>query len=212
MAWPGSVADSSDELTSYTDNNSKTVYMFRVPQGANGAYSKVIFNNGSDATRKITAAADLEPGKNYILGSVAQTSDPTPANIQYGSFAGSGYVYAVTAEDKAAGITKPYDTAGSSNYIYIINNGTDTLGTSGARTPLDEMHVTFYDQDKQIIGTDLAGYIPDLLKNVNYNSQDVYRIRIPNNAKYFRINNGINKGKDGSDEDTHHNERYSEIR
>ncbi len=81
------------------------------------------------------------------------------------------------------------------------------------------MHVVFYDQNNNAIGTNPAGYLPDKLGTYSgstwtaeaYEGHEVYRIQVPDNAKYFQINNGINKGLDANEEDTHLTERYSVI-
>ena len=157
---------------------------------------------------------DIEPGKNYVLGEKLTTGGETPTAIKYGSF--SDNVYDVEAEEKAGSPTQYYSTV-NGRYIYIINNGTQDLTGSNiesTRTVFDEMHVTFYDANKQILGSDPAGYIPDLLTGyydennawVNAPSNNVCRIQVPNDASYFSINNGINKG-DG----TPSKERHSVI-
>ena len=191
--------------------------MFRVPQSADGTYPKVIFTNGQTGTNiKITEAANLVGGTNYTPDAAASAT--------YSPFAGSGKVYPVQTSVKSDLTTKQY-TVNNNRYIYIVNNGTQNLtGTTvetGAnnRFILDEMHVTFYDQNKNIIGTNLAGYLPDKLGTyegsnwtaARHNGSDVYRIQVPDNAKYFRINNGINKGLT-DDTDTKKNERYSEVK
>ena len=217
-AWPGiAAAQDSAAPTTYTDNNNNKVYMFRVPQSADGTYPKVIFTNGQTGTNiKITEASDLVGGTNYTPDAAAAAT--------YSPFAGSGKVYPVQTSVKSDLTTKQY-TVNNNRYIYIVNNGTQNLtGTTvetGAnnRFILDEMHVTFYDQNKNIIGTNLAGYLPDKLgaysgstwTAARYNGSDVYRIQVPDNAKYFRINNGINKGLT-DDSDTKKNERYSEVK
>lgn len=227
-AWPGIVATAASEApTTYTDNNGKKVYKFRVPKDGEGTYTKVIFTNGgtTENDRKITKAADLEAGKNYLLGGVSMTTAATPAQVVYDTrFAQGGKVYDVTPTAKADGTTKNYLNT-KNRYIYIVNNGTqnltgETVATgANSRFTLDEMHVVFYDQNNNAIGTNTTGYLPDKLGAYSgstwtakvYEGHDVYRISVPDNAKYFQINNGINKGLDENQEDTHLNERYSKI-
>ena len=216
-AWPGIEASATSAApTTYTDNNNNKVYMFRVPKNDEGKYSKVIFTDGVTTTaRKITAAADLEAGKNYVLGAATTAAYDTV-------FAPSNHVYEVTAKTKADGVTKNYTTS-KNRYIYIVNNGTQNLTgdtVENSRFGLDEMHVVFYDHNNNAVGTNPAGYLPDKLgtytgstwEATQRDGHDVYRIQVQENAKYFRINNGINKGLDKNDEDTHLNERYSEIK
>ena len=218
-AWPGSKASTTvgakEVPTTYTDNGGNTVYMFRIPKGDDGKYKKVIFTDGVTTTaRKITKAMDIETGKNYVLGEKLTTGGETPTDIKYGTF--SDNVYDVETEKKAGSPTQYYSTV-NGKYIYIINNGTQDLTGSNiepTRTVFDEMHVTFYDANKQLLGYDPAGYIPDLLTGyydennawVNAPSNNVCRIQVPNDASYFQINNGVNKG-DG----TPNRERHSVI-
>ena len=199
--WPGikaTTANNGTADTTYTDNDGNTVYMFRVPRGENGTYPYVIFNNGVSSI-KITQAASVTAGKNYVLD--------TTASGQYGTFAGSGKVYPVTEQSKAeSNPTIDYGNS-SSKYIYIVNNGPYDLGGS-SRTPLDDMHVIFYDSGKNVIGTGSPGYKPDKVvgNNKQYNGSDVYRIAAPSNAKYFQITNGTKAGT------TYDRERMSEIK
>ena len=197
-AWPGIEASATSAApTTYTDNNNNKVYMFRVPKNDEGKYSKVIFTDGVTTTaRKITAAADLEAGKNYVLGAATTAAYDTV-------FAPSNHVYEVTAKTKADGVTKNYTTS-KNRYIYIVNNGTQNLTgdtVENSRFGLDEMHVVFYDHNNNAVGTNPAGYLPDKLgtytgstwEATQRDGHDVYRIQVQENAKYFRINNGINK-------------------
>ena len=213
--WPGvkaTTADSATADTHYTDNEGKTVYVFRVPQGNDGKYSKVIFTNGAPAVadRKITAAADITAGTNYVLG--------TTASGQYGAFtsASPSKVYPVTTLTKASTPTDSYSIAGSTKTIYIVNNGTQNLtngqpvGASTDRFSLDEMHVVFYDANKQVIGNDAPGYKPDKVVGKDYSGSPVYRITAPSNAAYFQITNGDNKTATNSDSKLR--ERQSEIK
>lgn len=213
VAWPGNVAQTgSNQLTTYTDNNNKTVYMFRVPQSSNGKYKYVIFNNGSAANRNITQAAELTPGKNYVLDTAAANAE------HYGTVTTTAY--AVTVQDKAPTASASYGN--SNKYIYIINNGTQNISGNAVQTSryiLDEMHVVFYDMYNHIIGAE-SGYIPDRLGSgstwsaTQVDGSDVYRIEVPASAKFFQITNGVNKGLtevSGTPTDTHLKERYSKI-
>ena len=227
-AWPGELATTTTNhtaITTYTDNNGKTVYKFRIPQDSAGTYKKVIFNNGVTGI-KITEAMDIQPGANYTLGAV---KNGVAYDKSGSTFAPAGSVYTATVSQKTTQIpTQSYDISGN-KYIYIINNGTQNLTDRETVDPtsrfvFDELHVTFYDEDKKSIGTKDAGYLPDLLKGydsnedpnnpnwvyVNAEGNDVYRIQVPANAKYFQINNGINKGLT-DDVDTKLRERYSVI-
>ncbi len=222
-SWPGIAASqSSTEPTTYTDNNGKTVYMFRVPDemGSEGKYKYVIFNNGSETGRKITRAQTLTAGKNYVLDTSSS------ARRQYGTDGTNAInAYSVTVIDKASpapGTPVPYSTSGTNNYIYIINNGTQNLSgetVESGRYVLDEIHVVFYDNDKNVIGTDAAGYIPDKLYTVpggvwtpiERDGGVVYRIQVPNGAKFFQINNGQNKVYNDSTV-SRYNIRQSEIK
>ena len=119
----------------------------RTPKDLDGKYKYVIFNNGTTGTHKATEAKQFTGGKNYVLNT------PT-LNYQYGSFVTNGSVYPVTEAAKAtADTTTVYSTAGTSNYIYIINNGTQNIDNNtvqSGRYELDEMHVVFYDASKAV--------------------------------------------------------------
>ncbi len=156
---------------------------------------------------------DIENGKNYILGNViTDGAETNPQHIKYGSF--SSNVYDVETQTKASGNTENYS---GTKTIYIINNGTQNSTTIADRTTLDEMHITFYDANKQVIGTASPGYLPDRFGTCTYDEydeitswtavtdggNDVYRITVPSSASSFQINNGINKGAS--------KERYSVI-
>lgn len=199
--WPGikaTTANSGVADTVYTDNDGNKVYMFRVPKGVNGNYPYVIFNNGASSSGTITQAASVTAGKNYVLTTTA-------SGQQYGSTFAT-IVYPVTINSKAEDNPTVDYTGGSSGYIYIANNGTYNNGN--ARTSLDDMHVVFYDINKNVIGTGSPGYKPDKVvgENKQYEGSDVYRIIVPSDAKYFQINNGT---KDGS---AHQYMRQSEIK
>ena len=212
--WPGVKASTTTEDNSvYTDSTGQKVYKFRIPKGSNGKYSKVIFTDGvNNDNRKITKAMNIENGKNYVLGEVITDGAETdPQHIKYGGF--SSNVYDVTTQIKASGNTENYSGTKS---IYIINNGTQDSATTTDRTKFDEIHITFYDANKQIIGTANPGYLPDKLVSATYTEKgddgvtviggpydDIYRITVPSSASYFQINNGINKGTS--------KERYSVI-
>ena len=181
---PGIQAESS-----YADNAGKTVYRFRIPKDTNGTYAKVIFNNGSDAGRKITQAVDAIGGKNYTL-------DTTEANrLQYGTYNGTTAINAYAVADSTKANSTGGTVYGSNRYIYIYNNGTQNL-TNGVDTgtyKLDEMHVIFYDINNTPIGSADSGYIPDRLI-VSNAVTDYYRMQVPNGAVYFQITNGTGKG------------------
>ena len=93
--------------------------------------------------------------RSAVLNANIRSSRRTPKD-QYGSFVANGSVYPVTEAAKAtADTTTVYSTAGTSNYIYIINNGTQNLTGNNTITPtdryvLDEMHVVFYDAGKAV--------------------------------------------------------------
>ena len=208
-SWPGVKAMTPNDGvadTTYTDNNDKKVYAFRIPKGSEGKYSKVIFTNGkTDSNIKITQAQDLTGGANYVLN--------TTASGQNGAFAVSGKVYPADATNgyqKSSMPTVDYSTS-EGKTIYIINNGTpDSVTGSGSsvtvsRTPLDDMHIVFYDASNNAINhTD--GYKPDKVVDEQYEGTDVYKITVPDNAEYFRITNGTGKGSSGG------RERHSEIK
>ena len=212
--WPGIKASTTTNDNSvYTDSSGKKVYKFRIPKGSNGKYSKVIFTDGVNTTsRKITKAMNVENGKNYVLGEViTDGAETNPQHIKYGSF--SNNVYDVTTQTKASGNTENYSGTKS---IYIINNGTQDSSSKTDRTTFDEIHVTFFDANGQVVGTASPGYLPDKLMSASYTEKDddgvtviggpyddIYRITVPSTASYFQINNGINKGAS--------KERYSVI-
>ena len=187
--------------TTYTDNNGNTVYAFRIPKGSEGKYSKVIFTDGATTNLKVTQAQDLTGGANYVLN--------TTASGRNGAFAASAYPAITPADNQKAALpTIDYSTK-EGKTIYIINNGTpDAVGSTGptGRTPLDDMHVVFYDENNNVINhTD--GYKPDKVVGEKYNdTTDVYKITVPDNATYFQITNGTGKGSEGG------KERHSEIK
>jgi len=215
--WPGTKASTptgTNAATTYTDNYGRTVYMFRIPQDDEGTYPYVIFNNG---TTNITQAQEVAGGKNYILDT------NTDNDKTYGTFDASAQ--AATAKDRTtetSGIL--YSTSGTNRYIYIVNNGTqnlkvanDTPALDTGRFTLDDMHIVFYDENKRPIGvgggTGYAGYKPDRLLNVTISGpHDVYRIQVPNGAKYFQINNGEREETGSTATQTQFNERQSELK
>lgn len=217
MPWPGvkaTTANTGFADTTYTDNNGNTVYMFRIPQGTEGSYDRVIFTNGlGNVTEgqtttnniKITQSQPLTGGANYSLSSAGQI---------YGEFAPSGKVYAVTAGTKTTAATQDYD---GERTIYIINNGTPNTVTAEDeeitvnRAQLDEMHVIFYKEDGSTVVGNANGYKPDKVVGEQYErdkntSYDVYKITVPDDAVYFQITNGTAKGSEGG------RERHSEIK
>lgn len=214
QSWPGIKASTDNEDladTTYTDNAGNTVYMFRIPKGNEGTYSRVIFTNGladDNANFKITQSQVISGGKNYVL-------DTTVSSQYYGAFATNGKVYAVDdtqANQKSTEPTADYNT-GDGRTIYIINNGTPDIVSGSAdspaitRNPLDEMHIVFYsDAGTTPVGNE-NGYKPDKVIGEQYNGTDVYKINVPDYATYFKITNGIGKGTGSSDK-----ERHSEVK
>lgn len=212
-SWPGVKAMTPNNGvadTTYTDNNGNKVYAFRIPKGSEGKYSKVIFTNGkTDSNIKITQAQDLTGGANYVL-TVDNNDDPVSGG-RNGEFAAAAYTASTTAANQKSSMpTVDYSTS-EGKTIYIINNGTpDSVTGSGSsvtvsRTPLDDMHIVFYDASNNAINhTD--GYKPNKVVDEQYERTDVYKITVPDNAEYFRITNGTGKGSSGG------RERHSEIK
>ena len=231
--WSGVKASTSDNAPLvYTDNDGNMVYMFQLPRVSDGKYPYVIFNNGSatDNTRKITQKIDIMEmshdsvnnidvysytagGTNYRVD--ALNTDDIQHYGTYNSTAGS-YVqaYPATQKNKEDGTTEYYS---SNKMIYVINNGTNQLDNTEKRLVFDDMHIIFYDNDKNPLGKASSGYKPDKLMNgdapVNYTDAagtagqgNIYRISVPNDAMYFRITNGT---KDG---DTNQYMRQSELK
>ena len=206
-AWPGTMADSANTTaaaTSYINNNGDKVYKFRIPKDDDGNYTKVIFTDGRSSP-KITAAQTIEGGTNYILGSYNSSLD-------YGTMTAANKVYDVTTESKTASpTTAPYNSA-DNRTIYIIDNGTtcnaaDETHQTGGRYILDDMHIEFFGSDGVThIGTP-EGYIPE--KAGTHADGTVYRITVPSNAMFFRVNNG--NGKDNVTA-AHNHTRNSEIK
>ena len=192
-AWPGVPAAGS-----YTDNSGTTVYYFRPPTLTSSSnsypYPYVIFNNGSSDSRSITQKIEYSTGNIYT---------PNDTSVAYGTNSAK----AVESVSKAAdGYSKENYTKYSPDekYIYIVNNGTqnvNNLNNADDRYLLDEMHVTFYSDENTVIadGTSEPGYYADKLEYGDYDGHDVYKISVPQNAKYFRISNGQGKGDDGSE-------------
>ena len=56
------------------------------------------------------------------------------------------------------------------------------------------MHVTFFNSNGTVIGTASPGYYADRIEYGDYQGKDVYKISVPQGAKYFKISNG--QGKD----------------
>ncbi len=206
--WPGVKAmtpNTGVADTTYTDNNGKTVYAFRIPKGSEGKYSKVIFTDGvTTSSRKVTVAQNLTGGTNYVL-------DTNNGNLvssgQNGAFSAVAYTAtAVEASQKSSLPTIPYST-NEAKTIYFVNTGTpDSVSNSTvSRTPLDDVHVVFYDENEEVINH-ADGYKPDKVIGSQYNNTDVYKIVAPDNAAYFQITNGTGKGSAGG------KERHSEIK
>ena len=192
--WPGIQSEGS-----YIDNAGNTVYRFVIPKGTNGSYSHVIFNNGSDSTRKITEAVETTGGTNYTLSNV------TPQ--QYGTYDGTNPInaYNLAGTPKGTASSPAYTAQGTNRHIYIHNNGTQNLtsGVGSGTYKLDDIHVIFYDISNNPIGY-TTGYIPDKLSSYT----DYYRIQVPDDAVYFQITNGDGKGS-GT---VQYNARKSEIK
>ena len=214
QSWPGIKASTTNTNladTTYADNAANTVYMFRIPKGNEGTYSRVIFTNGladDNANFKITQSQVISGGKNYVL-------DTTASGV-HGAFAASGKVYPVTTPQDNQKSTEPtadYNT-GDGRTIYIINNGTPDIVSGSAdspditRNPLDEMHIVFYSDAAGTTPVGNAnGYKPDKVIGEQYNGTDVYKINVPDYATYFKITNGIGKGSA-----TPSKERHSEVK
>ena len=195
-AWPGVPAQNS-----YVDNRGNRVYRFQPPKSVNGTYPYpyVIFHNGSAPDRTITQRIQYQMGHNY-----------TPNNntsVPYGTV--TNHAYGVSDNYKAQG--KPDDidtnteiktkltneTDWTQYYIFFVNNGTKDLMTEVSDTSnryrLDDVHIKFFSDEKgdNAVGN-TAGYLMSQLM-AEYENDDVYRIRIPNGAAYFRITNGTGK-------------------
>ena len=193
-AWPGVPAAGS-----YQDNNGKTVYYFRTPATISDntyyPYPYVIFNNGSSDTRKITQKIEYQTGKIYT---------PTSENgVAYGPVTPDAKAVSSVSKTGAGYVKQPYDQyTPSEKYIYIVNNGTQNVTSDNVadlkdnnRYQFDEMHVTFYsDEGQTLVGTMAPGYYADKLAYGKYDGNDVYKISVPTNAKYFQISNGQGKG------------------
>ena len=207
-AWPGVPA-----VGSYTDNNGNTVYEF-IPPTTDGSRAKVypyaIFNNGSAQARKITTAINYTMGMNYVPNS-------SPA-VDYGTITNA---YSTTGYLKAQGLSSDENTSNGdtstvpltlgNKYIFFVNNGTKDLRTSAnsyteGRYKLDEVHISFYNSSRAVIGNK-AGYLMDQLM-ADYEGDSVYRISVPDEAVYFCITNGT--GKEQADNTTN-NYRTSEL-
>ena len=178
--------------TTYTDNSGNTVYVFQPPSSDNGNYPYVIFNNGGyDSNTRITQAVQYVTGKNYTTNGTATTG--------YGETTVAARTYQVQevsgASPKTTASTVHYDTtATNGQYLYFVDNGTYNFGISTlpTRYTLDDLHITFFADDKGTlpIGTAAPGYKMD---KITTSPDNVYRITIPNGANYFQINNGQQK-------------------
>lgn len=190
-AWPGVPAQRT-----YEDNNGKTVYVFQIPKSSDGIYSYVIFNNGSANDRKTTTAVAYIAGGIYTPGSTTQ---------QYGSSTQTINAFNVNLETKSTLSTQDYGS--SSTYIFFRNNGTSNFSTNyknQSRYILDDVHIEFFsDEGTTPVGNVSPGYIPDDL------GSNIYRIKVPESATHFRINNGSNKG---TASETYNNDRKSEVK
>ena len=85
----------------------------------------------------------------------------------------------------------------SNKYLFFVNNGTYNFGQlSDDRYTLDDVHIEFFDMNKTPLQTTAPGYVMDKIGTYSKDSTsgDLYRIAIPSNAQYFRINNGTGKG------------------
>lgn len=194
---------------SYTDNSGNIVYVFQPPSASNGIFPYVIFNNGFDFTNsdlRITKAIPYQTGYNY-------TTDGS-ASIGYGKrdSVNSVSTYDYREYSEAGNKTGTKNTYSSSNYIYIINNGTSNFETNyqnQSRFILDDIHVEFFSDAAGTTAVEQAspGYRP-AKTTAQSGGKDVYKIAVPSTAQYFRINNGQKK-TNGS---AKNNYRLSEIR
>ena len=203
--WPG-VAPSY----SYTDNSGNTVYVFQPPTITGNtakSYPYVMFNDGSAyGTAKMTEAKPYTSAGNYKLDS---------NTAQYGTTVLQAQTYKLTkAQSDEAKTSSPTVDFNSTNtngkYIFFVDNGPKNLttaGLAGIHTPLDDVHIIFYSDEAgtSVVGT-ANGYVMDNLAQI-YTKKDennnpvanatggtVYRMTIPNEAKYFKITNGVGKG------------------
>ena len=238
-AWPGIRAGSDDQAPLVSiDNDGNRVYRFRLPKVTDGKYPYVIFNNGSatDGTRRVTQKIDLMETEydvindvdddSYIAGGMryrVDASDNTEVQ-HYGTYDSAAnsvnYVDAYLTTD-AVGEENPTVSYSSNRMIYLVNNGTKDLAdhTVTNRLLLDDMHIVFYDKDKELVSESAGttGYLPDKLMNgsdpVSYSDStgpagggDLYRISVPAGAVYFRITNGVKAGAQ------HQYQRQSEMK
>jgi len=188
--WPG-VAPSY----SYTDNNGNTVYAFQPPNIANStgkAYPCVIFNNGGNygaGGTVMTEAVAYTSSGNYKLDSTT--------TVPYYSVAARKLT--TVNSPKTSNSTVDFSTTSTNGkYIFFVNNGTADILSSGSRYTLDDVHITFYGADgSTVVGTAAPSYVMDKVAP-SFTKGSVtgalYRMAIPNDAKYFQINNGQAKG------------------
>ena len=134
---------------------------------------------------------------------------------QYGTTVLQAQTYKLTkAQSDEAKTSSPTVDFNSTNtngkYIFFVDNGPKNLttaGLAGIHTPLDDVHIIFYSDEAgtSVVGT-ANGYVMDNLAQI-YTKKDennnpvanatggtVYRMTIPNEAKYFKITNGVGKG------------------
>ena len=203
--WPG-VAPSY----SYTDNSGNTVYVFQPPTVTGNtakSYPYVMFNDGSVyGTAKMTEAKPYTSAGNYKLNS---------AGLRYGTTVPTANTYSLTnaqsSEVKTSSPTVDFNSTNTNGkYIFFVDNGPKNLTTAelaGTHTPLDDVHIIFYSDaaGRTPVGT-ADGYVMDNLSRTYTKKDDqgnpltgatsgtVYRMAIPNDAKYFKITNGVGKG------------------
>ena len=175
----------------YVDNSGNTVYAFQYPTSSNGDYPYVMFNNGAyNSTVKVTEAVAYAPGTNYTLAK----SGSGYITVNYGTK--NAYTLTSTAGDKTSTETVRYSTTKTNGqYLIFHDNGTYDFGLlNNNRYTLDDLHITFYEDAEggSPVGNASPGYKMDKLTQGG-GSYYYYRITIPNGARYFRINNGINK-------------------
>ena len=144
--------------------NGKTIYKFRIPKGDRTNYSKVIFNDGlsSQSGGNETGVIAYKPG--YIYD-------------QYGNetkLYENGPTVTHTATTGANNATEHF-------YIKMANATASTW---------DDPHITFYDSNGTQILQGGCGYVMDYAGKDSTNTY--FKVPIPNDAKKFSINNGVN--------------------
>ena len=159
---------------------------------------------------------DSSAVESYKSAALPTPAEATAQNNSPVLYASPSDTMTYTWTEQRAGDGKIRFDYSSTDYIFMIDNGTKNLASGLAGYPygdhyvLDEMHVEFFSdaEGNNAIGSSAPGYVMDNTGMTFTDGSSVYRIAVPEGANYFRINNGQDKDNTG----TKNNKRSSEIK